>query len=238
VSRRARAFALLGLSAICAGLAASLVNGYEREVRAQVGPLVPVLVARRHIPHGRTMTPRNLSTYLVERHVPSRFAPPRSLRFARDALGLRALVSISTRSYVGGDLFGPPAGPGRAEPSAVGRARLVEVPVAGASALGDGLHPGTRVDVLVTSEQGPGAARTYLALQRIELVDFRMTAASGGGDEARGGEALVTLRVTLRQAVLLTAAQNFARELRLVPRAAGDDRRLAETAVGAQDLHP
>ncbi len=32
-----------------------------------------------------------------------------------------------------------------------------------------------------------------------------------------------SLRVTLRQAVYLAAAQSFARELRLLPRAAGDD---------------
>jgi pilus assembly protein CpaB len=31
-----------------------------------------------------------------------------------------------------------------------------------------------------------------------------------------------TLRVTVRQAVYLAAAQSFARELRLLPRAAGD----------------
>jgi pilus assembly protein CpaB len=31
-----------------------------------------------------------------------------------------------------------------------------------------------------------------------------------------------SLRVTLRQAVYLAAAQDFARELRLLPRAAGD----------------
>ena len=42
VSRRARAVALLGAAAICAGLAASIVSGYAHDVRAQVGPLVPV----------------------------------------------------------------------------------------------------------------------------------------------------------------------------------------------------
>jgi hypothetical protein len=44
--------------------------------------------------------------------------------------------------------------------------------------------------------------------------------------------------VTLRQAVLLTAAQNFAREVRLVPRPVGDDRRLHATAVSAAQLRP
>jgi pilus assembly protein CpaB len=36
---------------------------------------------------------------------------------------------------------------------------------------------------------------------------------------------MASLRVTLRQAVYLAAAQSFARELRLLPRAEGDRRR-------------
>jgi pilus assembly protein CpaB len=35
----------------------------------------------------------------------------------------------------------------------------------------------------------------------------------------------VSLRVTVRQAIALAAAQNFARELRVLPRSAGDRRR-------------
>ena len=40
-----------------------------------------------------------------------------------------------------------------------------------------------------------------------------------------GGRVAASLRVTLRQAVYLAAAQAFASELRLLPRAPGDDRR-------------
>jgi len=43
--------------------------------------------------------------------------------------------------------------------------------------------------------------------------------------DAASGSATATLRVTLKQAVYLTAAQNFAREVRLLPRAPGDRRR-------------
>ena len=41
-------------------------------------------------------------------------------------------------------------------------------------------------------------------------------------DAASAATALATLRVTLRQAVYLTAADNFAREIRLLARAPGD----------------
>jgi pilus assembly protein CpaB len=115
--------------------------------------------------------------------------------------------------------------------------RVVEVAIEGAGELEDALPPGARVDVLITSDRGPNAPRTYLALQRIELVDFKPSGTSdGSGDD--GAKAVASLRVTLRQAVLLTAAENFARELRLVPRPPGDARVLPPAAVSAGDLHP
>ena len=50
---------------------------------------------------------------------------------------------------------------------------------------------------------------------------------------AEAGTATATLRVRLKQAVYLTAAQNFARETRLLPRAPGDRRRAGRLeAVG------
>ncbi len=110
----------------------------------------------------------------------------------------------------------------------------------GGSAVRGFLRPDLRVDVLVTSEQAQGSGRTYLALQRIELADLRRIeeddpAATG---DTRRADSVATLRVTLRQAVLLTAAQNFAREVRLVPRPTGDDQRLGSTAVSAAQLRP
>jgi pilus assembly protein CpaB len=238
VSRRARAVALLGVAAVCAGLAASIVSGYARDVRAQVGPLAPVLVARVKIPRGRLFTPATVGRYLSERRVPARFAPPRSFRSIRDAVGLRALTSIPAGSYLDEGVLG--SSPDNEAPHSGSRrpsGRVVEVPVEGAGALESELRPGARVDVLITSERGSGVPRTYLALQRIELAGLRPGAsAAGGGNE--GAKSLVSLRVTLRQAVLLTAAQNFARELRVVTRAPGDEELLSPTAVSAQDLHP
>jgi pilus assembly protein CpaB len=42
--------------------------------------------------------------------------------------------------------------------------------------------------------------------------------------------------VTVRQAVYLTAAQNFAREVRLLPRPPGDRRRAGRAAYAADSL--
>jgi pilus assembly protein CpaB len=209
-------------------------------VRAQVGPLVSVVVARKQVARDEVLTPAAAFAHLTERRVPGRFVPSDSLRSARHAIGLRALVRIPTGSYVGEAQLGPPRTGARGAYFGRREARLVEVRVSGAAAVRDFLRPRAPVDVLITSERGPGPPRTYLALQRVELVDLRP---AGEGDSvespgARAADAVAALRVTLRQAVLLTAAQNFARELRLVPRPAGDGRRFPSTVVSSGDLHP
>jgi pilus assembly protein CpaB len=93
--------------------------------------------------------------------------------------------------------------------------RAVEVVAAGSPEL---VVPGARVDVLVTRE----GAGTKLALQDVEVL----AAAAAPGDDFAGARVAATLRTTVRQAVYLTAAQSFAREIRLLPRAAGDRERV------------
>jgi pilus assembly protein CpaB len=62
-----------------------------------------------------------------------------------------------------------------------------------------------------------------------------LAARPAAADDADGaGGVAVSLRTTVRQAVYLAAAQSFARELRLLPRAAGDHRHgLTGTTVGS-----
>jgi len=112
----------------------------------------------------------------------------------------------------------------------------LEIAVAGGEALSQLGGSGAHVDVLVSTERGDSSGRTFLALEDVELLDLR----EGGGGDSEGAAgkatATATLRVTLRQAVYLTAAQNFAREVRLLPRPPGDRGRAGRTAVGAGDL--
>jgi pilus assembly protein CpaB len=107
----------------------------------------------------------------------------------------------------------------------------------------EALAPGTRVDVVVSTEpgEGGGAGRTHVALVDVQLLALRGDPAGGAygaaGDEASPVPgALATLRVTLRQAVYLTAADNFGREIRLLARPPGDRTRAAAAAVSAGDL--
>ena len=124
--------------------------------------------------------------------------------------------------------------------------RAVQVAVAGGDPLSQAGGPGARVDVLVSTEPRDGAGRTFLALEDVELLALGGAdgAARLGRDEGPGegtgaaatASTTATLRVTQRQAVYLTAAQNFAREVRLLPRPAGDARRAGRSAVSAAGL--
>lgn len=226
---------MLGASAVCAGLAVSMVDRYAEEVDARVGPLVPVVVASSDIPRGRLVTPAVAAASLVERQVPKRFAPPGALRARAEAVGFEVAAGLAAGDYLGELQLRSPREAGGPQARSSGDTRLVEVAVAGARRMGDVLRAGSTVDVLITTERGGSPGRTFLALQRVPVVGF---AAGGGsvGDQSAAADGRVTMRVTLRQAVLLTAAENFAREVRVVPRAAGDDRRVGPVSVAAGGL--
>jgi pilus assembly protein CpaB len=169
--------------------------------------------------------------------VPARYAPPDALADPAQADGLRTAGALEPGSYLTASAFAAaPGDDGDARPgTGLGRGeRAIELKVAGAEALGGLAGAGARVDVLVTTESGERAGRTELALEDVELLALR--AGEGGvapdTNAANGGDATATLRVTLKQAVYLTAAQNFAREVRLLPRAPGDRRRNGRLVAG------
>jgi pilus assembly protein CpaB len=213
---------MLSVALASGGLAASQVRERERGVAAQIGPAVPVLVATRDLRAGASVSRRELTV----RRVPARFVPPDALT-ASDALaGARTVVPIVAGGYVTAGLF-EGSNDGQRGGVGVGRGeRAVTVEVSGTA----GLAVGSRVDVLVSTESGAGGGRTLMALAGAELLGLAPPSVSGAaGDAGTGAEpgaggptALATLRVTLRQAVYLTAADNFAREVRLLARPPGD----------------
>lgn len=242
VRRHRRGAVLLCLALAFGGLAASEVGSRVSEVEARVGPLVPVVVAEADIGEGMRVEGEVLEGALGVREVPQRFAPPDALSSPEEAAGLATAVSVPAGSYLTVAQFG--AGDGE-EGGATGLARgerAVDLSVAGGEALAaQGGGPGARVDVLVTTESESRPGRTYVAMENAELLGVRAgdaAAGSGGGGEGAGatGSTVVTLRVTVRQAVYLTAAQNFAREIRLLARAPGDRRRGGGASVEAGQL--
>jgi len=218
---RRRATILLSLALACGGLAASQVRSRTSAVEREVGPLVPIVVARQDIAPGAKIDPSKL----VVREVPQRFVPPDTLASPAEAAGGRAQTGVPAGGYITQGALDGRAGAGR-DPGALRPGeRALELTVAGGQALA-GAGPGARVDVLVTTEH-----RSFLALEDAELLGIRP-----GPDSDSGARSLATLRVSLRQAVYLTAAQTFAREIRLLPRAAGESRGGRSLSVSASAL--
>jgi hypothetical protein len=100
----------------------------------------------------------------------------------------------------------------------------VEIAVTGAEALGavGGSPEGSSVDVVVTTEPGPGGkGRTYVAAVGVELLALREGGGGLGADESglgAGGDWSATLALTRAQSLELIQAENFARQVRLLPR--------------------
>jgi pilus assembly protein CpaB len=217
--RRRRGLLMLSLAVASGGLAASEVRERERSIEEKVGPLVPVVVAKRDIPADERLRPDDLA---VEQ-VPARFVPPDALGASARLAGARPAVPVTAGGYLtAGLLQGASSGEhGALRPGE----RAVEIAVGGGSALALA-GPGSRVDVLVSSQPHDGGGRTVVALEDVALLDLRPT----------GGAPRATLRVTLRQAVYLTAAESFGREVRLLVRPPGDRRPARPLAVAESQL--
>lgn len=223
MTRRRRAAVLIGLSIILGALAASDVSGREAALRREIGPAVPVLVARTGVAAGARLDPARLGV----RRVPARYAPAGAYRSVAEVGGLRAAVAIPAGADLdpallddGTDAAGP-AGPDLRAGERV--AQVVAVGPAGS------LGPGSRVDVVVTREApGGGAGSTTLALEDVEVLTAVRAPAGGSAPDADLPRVALEVRVSVRQAVYLAAAQSFARELRVLPRAPGDRRRGAQ----------
>ena len=231
MTTRRRGLLLLSLALACGGLAASRMHDLERDVEARVGPALPVVMAARDLePDARI--PRDALRVV---RVPARYVPPDALGAVADAAGTRPSSALPRGSYITASRLGGAASgrsPGALRPGE----RAVEVAVAGGSAL-TGVPPGARVDVLVSSEPGSAGGRTVLALEGVELLGTGPPGGGGGeGGTAATATARATLRVTVRQAVYLAAAENYAREVRLLVRPPGDRGRAGGAAVGAGEL--
>ncbi len=225
MSPRRRAALLLGLALVLGGLAASDVARRESALRAELAPLVDVVVARTDLAAGHRLAAGDLA----RRPVPARFAPAGAAGAPPELLaGRRLAVPVVAGGPVGPLLLEPPAPPPGA---GVGRGRRAAEVVA--TAAPDSVAAGARVDVLVTRDRGAGAGGTKLALQDVEVLAARAVPAADDARRTGARTVAATLRVPVRQAVYLAAAGAFAREIRLLARAPGDRARLgAVSAAG------
>ena len=226
---------LIAMAALCATISVSLVSSYADRIDARVGPLVNVLVAIEDIPEGVTLTYGNARRFIGVRQVAQRYAPDRAFSAPDQVLGYAALIKIPAGTFLSpGELGGGQRVPA---PDIRKGERAEDVAVTGASGLGASLGPGSRVDVLVTSESRDGSGgRSFLALEDVEVLAVAAAGDTSGTSTHADVDTVVTLRVNLKQAVFLTAAQNFAKEIRVLARAVGDRRHTGRMGFSAQGL--
>ena len=221
MTRRRRALLLLGLALLLGGLAASDVARREAALQHELGPLIPVVVARAQLPKGTSLTAARLAV----RRMPARFVPPGAFSSTAELAGLRTAIAIPRGGFLATTALDDGSQQAAGPPIRTGE-RVADVVAVGSSAL---IQEGSRVDVLVSQDEGDGKkGRTVLALEDVEVLAASPVEPGAGDSGAAGSGAervAASLRVDVRQAVYLAAAQSFARELRLLPRAAGDRRR-------------
>jgi pilus assembly protein CpaB len=160
---------------------------------------------------------------LEVRRVPARFVPAGTLTAPEQAIGREAAARIPVGAYVLSAQLRAAGRPPRRSAGAPLRGGLkpVEIAVTGAEALAAaGRNPeSARVDVVVTTEPGPGggSGRTYVAARGVELLSLTQEGDGGtaGLPGANGWNA--TLGLTRAQALRLIQAENFARQVRLIP---------------------
>jgi Flp pilus assembly protein CpaB len=216
MSRRRRALAFLLLAFLAAAVAAAIADGYGASAVRGYGPLRPVVVLGAKIAAGQPIGPEEVASTLAVRRVPDRFVPPGALVAPEEALGLIARAPLPAGSYLLGTQLGIASKAGRQGPSLMGGRRPVEIAVSGADALlaAGPSPPGSRVDVVVTSEPaGAGPGRTYVAAPHVPLLALR----PGSEGPGPGTTAAATLGLTKSQALRLIAAESFARKVTLLP---------------------
>lgn len=202
MSRRRRGALLIGLALALGGLAASDVGRREAAVRAQLAPLVDVVVAGRELAPGRRVRPADLAL----RRVPARYAPVGAASVPEEVVGRRPAAVVPRGAYLGPGQLVDESVP---RPPAIRRGeRAVEVAGTGSAEL---VVAGARVDVVVVPERG--GAR--LAITGADVLSARALASAEGADAAR---VAATLRVTARQALTLASLEAGAREVRLLAR--------------------
>jgi Flp pilus assembly protein CpaB len=226
MSRRARAIAFGVVAAVCAAIAASIADGYGTSVAGQFGDLRPVVVTAAELAAGESIGPGDIGRLEVRR-VPVRFVPPDALGSPEEAAGRAPATPVPAGSYLVASQLREPRAERRRRPTLAGDRSPVEIAVTGAEALaatGDSPE-GTRVDVVVTTEPGPGAnGRTRIAAEGVELLSLR-EGGSGGSEPglAPAGDWRATLALTRPEALRLIQAENFARQVRLMPHLGGVD---------------
>lgn len=214
MGRRRRAIVFLILAVTCGLASAALAARYRGGVEEGYGPLRTVVVVEREIEAGARFGDAEVDRSLRSGEVPERFVPSDALFEPAQALGAELLGPVPAGSYLLASHLREPA----ARAGSLGHGRKpIEVSVAAAGSLARPDAVANRVDVVAAEEPGVSSGpRVVVLARRVPLLGLRRSgpqAASEGG-----GEWVATLGLHRRQSLAVIEAENFSRELRLLPR--------------------
>jgi Flp pilus assembly protein CpaB len=219
VSRRARAAAFAILAIVCATASAAIASGYRDSVDEQLGALRAVVVVTEPLAAGTVIDRRRSQRSLGLRDVPVRFLPPDTLDDPSQAVGRKPVAPVPAGSYLlVSQLRDPASAPDPSAPRLGEDLQPVEITVTAAGALASlGTAGPTRVDVVVAGEPVTGGrARVRIAAEGVRLLSIVQASPEDTPVEGTDGWT-ATLALTRHQALDLIEAENFAREIRLIP---------------------
>jgi Flp pilus assembly protein CpaB len=204
-----------GLWLVLAGLAGLVAAVVTLRAAAQPADAGRIVVARAALPPGLLIDETTAASALAVVPVPDDLALDGVLTDPASASGRRVAVPVAPGEPVTQAALGGAPGIGPA-PLASGE-RAVPVPLSAAGGGAAGLVVGARVDVVASTGEGP-AGRTAIVVADAEVLAVAPSPSADG--LGASGEAL--LRVSATQALRITAALNFAREVRLLVRPADE----------------
>jgi len=209
-SRRGLLWIALALALAAAAAVATM------RVAARPGPTSAVLVARVPIPAGTLLDAARAQQLLALARVPADLRLAGLMRDPGRVLGRRTAAPLSggeplTEAALGGAAFGEaPLAPGE---------RALAIPLGGPAGSVAGVVPGGRVDVIASTGDGPDG-RSVVVASGAEVLAVNVDGQAA--ERSQGSGLSVTLRVSLPTALRLSAALNFAREVRVVVRPPGE----------------
>lgn len=174
-----------------------------------------IVIAREPLPAGLALDAGTVAEVLTTTPAPDDLAVRGLFADPAEAIGRRLAAPVAPGEPISQAALGGAPGTGPA-PLSVGE-RAVAVPLSAAGGSAAGASAGARVDVVASSGEGL-AGTTTLIVSDAEVLAVAAPPASAGAEAQ--GEAL--LRVSARQALRITAALNFAREVRLLVRPADE----------------
>jgi pilus assembly protein CpaB len=170
-----------------------------------------VLVARAAVPAGTDLGRSDAAALVEMVPVPEGLPLAGLVRDAATAAGRPLVAPLSPGEPVTEAALGGAPGTGPL-PLAPGE-RAISVPVSLAGVAAGALRPGVRVDLLASTGEGL-TGRSRVVVANVEVLQAGDMAREDGGPV----DASALLRVTARQALRVTEALDFARDVRLVIR--------------------